>query len=360
MQEDRSARSDRATLAALTVLILVAAALVAAAYWPGLMTWDAVRQYDQAISGQFDDWHPPAMEWLWRRLRPVHAGPAPMLLLQLALLWAGIALLAGRAVRDRRRWTATAIVACGLMPLAMALTGAVLKDCLMAGLLLSAAGLLAWTGPERRAPARRTTGVALVLCAATLRFNAVPACLPLALALLPVRWRAGPARFALCTAVAAAVLLATMPLVNRLIGTTRSGVELSLIIFDLGGIGAPSGTDVFPPSLSVARPVAVNRRCYNVVKWDSYSDWVDPVCPLGFTRFRAVAATGAFSPGRVWMAAIARHPLAYAQHRLAHFNINTRFLVHDKVERPVQVVSAPNPWGYRVTPGRGWRWHCER
>jgi hypothetical protein len=42
--------------------------------------------------------------------------------------------------------------------------------------------------------------------------------------------------------------------------------------------------------------------------------------------------------------------LAYAAHRLAHFNINTRFLVHDEIERPVQVESAPNIWGYKVRP----------
>ena len=45
-----------------------------------------------------------------------------------------------------------------------------------------------------------------------------------------------------------------------------------------------------------------------------------------------------------------RHPLAYAEHRLSHFNINTRFLVQDEIERPVQDQSAPNDWHYTVGP----------
>ena len=62
-------RPERLTIAAIPIAcaVIVAAGLTAVAYRPGLMTWDAVRQYDQALSGQFDDWHPPAMEWLANR-----------------------------------------------------------------------------------------------------------------------------------------------------------------------------------------------------------------------------------------------------------------------------------------------------
>ena len=46
--------------------IVLLALLHGALFWPGIMTWDAIRQYGQAVSGQYDDWHPPAMNWLWR------------------------------------------------------------------------------------------------------------------------------------------------------------------------------------------------------------------------------------------------------------------------------------------------------
>ena len=109
------------------ILVLIAACLFGAgvtiaAYWPGFMTWDAIRQYDQTLNGDFDDWHPPMMEWVWRRFLGLTPGPAPMLLLQLALEWSGLALFGGWALRERRPWLAAAAVACGFLPFALALT----------------------------------------------------------------------------------------------------------------------------------------------------------------------------------------------------------------------------------------------
>lgn len=326
------------------------------AYWPGLMTWDAVRQYDQAISGAFDDWHPPAMEWLWRQLMPLHAGPAPMLLLQLTLYWGGLALFAGWALRGQRRGLAVALAACGLLPIALALTGAVLKDCLMAGALLSATGLLAWQSPEQ-APERwpvvrsmiATLAIVLLILAATLRFNAFLAGVPIFVALMPAVMRRGLMRLVGTSAIAAIVLILALPVANRLIGAQSSGVEMSLVIFDLGGITEHSGVNAFP-TLAVADPVSVNHQCYSPVKWDPYSWWVDAPCPIGFEAVRSALAAQHQSPYLFLAKAAMAHPLAYTAHRLAHFNINTRFLVHDEIERPVQVDSAPNEWGYATHP----------
>ncbi|QNA84026.1 hypothetical protein G4G27_08525 [Sphingomonas sp. So64.6b] len=349
-------RSKALSIAPPALIILAGVTATGFAYWPGLMTWDAVRQYDQAISGAFDDWHPPVMEWLWRQLIPLHAGPAPMLLLQLTLFWGGLALLAGWALRERRHGLAVALAACGLLPIALALTGAVLKDCLMAGALLSATGLLAWQTHGQtygRRPAARvmipTLAIILLILAATLRFNAFLAGVPIIVALMPAAARRGLLRVAGTSTIAAIVLIFALPVANRLIGAQSSGVEMSLVIFDLGGITEHSGVDAFPP-LAVADPVSVNHQCYSPVKWDPYSWWVDEPCAIGFADARAAIAARHESPYAFLARAILKHPVAYAEHRLAHFNINTRFLVHDEIERPVQVESAPNDWGYRVPP----------
>ena len=140
-----------------------------------------------------------------------------------------------------------------------------------------------------------------------------------------------------------------MPLANRAIGAERSGVELSLVTFDLGGITEHSGVDVFP-RLGIKQPVAVNHRCYSPVKWDPYSWWVDEPCPIQFYAIRDLLRAQHRSGLALWIGAVVRHPLAYAEHRLAHFNINTRFLVSDEIERPVQNQSAPNDWHFTVGP----------
>ena len=342
---------DKGTAALLALGITAAASLTALAYWPGLMTWDAIRQYGQAIDGDFDDWHPPVMEWLWRQLIPIHTGPAPMLILQLALYWGGFALIAGWALRRRQHWLAIALAACGLLPLSMALMGAVLKDCLMAGALLTTTGLLFWSDDSetRWRWSLRALGIALLLFAAMLRFNAFLAALPLFVALLPVSWRSTWLRMGASAIVATLLLLLALPLANRAIGAESSGVELSLVIFDLGGITEHSGVNVFPP-MGVANPVKANHACYSPVKWDSYSFWVDPLCPLGFDPMKAAVKAQGIKPYRFLAGAILAHPIAYAEHRLTHFNINTRFLIHNQVERPIQVVAAPNDWNYKVTP----------
>lgn len=332
--------------------IVAAAGTTAFAYRPGLMTWDAVRQYDQATSGRFDDWHPPAMEWLWRHLIPLHAGPGPMLALQLMLFWGGILLLAFWAVRRDQRGLAAGIVACGMMPLAMALMGAVLKDCLMAGALLCATGLLAWRNElgGRRSVVFAAMGLLLILAAATLRFNAFLAGLPLMVTLLPVAMRQTRLRLTIAAAIAAIVLLAAMPVANRLVGAKPSWVELSLVIFDLGGITQHSGVNAFPNLPGITDPVATSRACYSPIRWDPYAWWVERPCAIGFANVGAALKARNVGPYAFLARAIAAHPLAYARHRLSHFNINTRFLVHDEIERAVQVDSAPNDWGYGVTP----------
>jgi len=347
------------TRARLLIALLAALALVCAlegvAYWPGQMTWDSIRQYGQALSGDFDDWHPPAMEWLWRCLLPVAQGPATMLAVQLLLYWGGVLLLVGRAARIARGRLAVMIALGAAMPVVVVLMATIIKDSLMAGLLMLAAGILAWLPREGKWWARGIA-LALLVAAATLRFNALPACLPLAVALLPASWRTGGWRFAAAAIVPAIVLALAMPVANRALDARPSGVGLSLVIFDLGGITYHSGHDVFPPIAGVADPVAVNRHCYSPARWDPYSWWVAEPCPIGFDSVgRRFIATGE-SPYRHWLAAVVAHPLAYAGHRLAHFNLNSRFLVHDEVERPVQMRIPPNDWGYHLTPSALLTW----
>lgn len=319
-------------------------------YWPGLVTWDSLRQYDQALSGDFDDWHPPVMEWVWRQLLPLAHGPAPMLLLQLALYAAGFALVIGAVARRRGFGPALAIGCVALLPVPVALMATIIKDSLMTGALLLATGLCLRADATPRASAV-SRAAALLLCVfvATLRFNAFLAVLPIAWWALPPGWRATPRRAITGALLLLALLLAAMPVANRLLHARASDVQLSLVIFDLGGITEHAGVNQFPP-LGVADPVAVNHRCYTPVKWDSYSWWADPLCPIGFEAVRRDFAARAIDPRGWWLSAIAHHPLAWAAHRLTHWSIGARFLTSDDVDRPVQVEAPPNDWGFAITP----------
>lgn len=334
-------------------ILIVAALIQGWSYWPGIITWDAINQYGQALTGEYDDWHPPAMAWVWRRLIALHPGPGPMFLLQMALYWTGAALIVGGALRQGRPRAAIGLLIMMLLPFPMALMGSVLKDCLMQGLMLTGVGLFVWSGPERRWPVR-IAGMAALLLAGLLRFNAFFATLPLILAFLPAEWRRTPARLALSTLVALACLVAAMPLANKAIGADHSDVELSLMIFDLGGITRNSGVNQFP-ILGLPDPVAENARCYNPEKWDYYSSWSTRPCGINFNNIDPLLADHKISPYPAILNAALHHPIAYAEHRLAHFNINSRFLVHDEVQGAAPDDDNDNDWGFTIARNAGLR-----
>ena len=314
---------------------------------PGILTWDAIRQYRQALSGRYDDWHPPAMNWLWRQLTVFHDGPLPMLVLQVALVWIGFGLIGWVWWRQGGRWRVAALLGIALLPVSLVVTGTILKDSLMAGALLSAAGLIAVRRPGDRVLA--AIAWALLVGAATLRFNAVPACLPLGVALLPVRWRTGWKRLALASLFVSIPLFAAMPVANALLRAEKSGVELSLVIYDLAGITRFSGEDAFP-ELANTDPVTVNEGCYTPVSWDRYAWWGPEPCAIQFADVRASFTVRHIRPTHWWLGEVVRHPIAYARHRLAHFNSTTRFMVHDADLPPLPLMTDPNPWGYTLPP----------
>jgi hypothetical protein len=346
----RSLVSRRICLAAIFGIVIVGFGLVAYAYWPGIMIDDARWQYQQAVDNAYEDWHPPLMAWVWRRLMFIEPGPAPMLLLQLVFYWLAIGLIASWAYKRGRPVLAVVVACAGWLPIPLALTGTITKDCLMAGLLGCASGLLLW----RRIASDRVSRLALsggllvvLLLAAALRINGFLACVPLALAALPRFLTKTKLRLFLSALCATVSFLLVGPVVNTLVQAEKTDAELSLIIFDLGGITEHSGVSVFP-DIGVTNPVAVNRHCYDPHQWDGYSSWAKTPCPLSFDAFQSRIDNDEFDAKSVWIKAIRDHPLAYAEHRLTHFNVSTWFLVRENPKSPVWSQSVPNPWGYQV------------
>lgn len=339
-----------ATPAAIAAVIALGIGLTLYAFWPGVMIDDARWQYQQAVDNAFEDWHPPLMAWVWRRLMFVLPGPAPMLLLQVALYWAGIGLIAAWAHRRGHSRLALALIFIAWLPAPFALTGTVTKDALMSGLLGCATGLLLWRDFAKTMAGRgalSAVAVTSLVLTSALRFNAFLACVPLALAAAPRRFTRTKPRMFATSGIAAMLFLCSGPLVSQLVAAEPTGVSHSLMIFDLGGITEYSGVNAFP-DMRVSNPVAVNHRCYDPTEWDSYSSWAKVPCPLGFEPFEALVDEGDISPTRIWLRAVASHPIAYAEHRLGHFNLSTWFLVSGGPHFTAWSQSVPNPWGYQV------------
>lgn len=327
----------------------IAAALLCAAtlafFRPGIAMYDSVVQYQQVVSGAYDDWHPPVMARLWALLHHGWSGQAPMFALQILLYWAGLGLFAAALARSGARIAAMATLALGLWPPFLGWQVAVLKDGQMAGALLAATGIAAWWRLDgRRLPRWAGALVVLLLVYATLlRFNAMFATVPLGVGLLGgVRWQRPLPRAAAILAGLVLVVALGPSINHRLLGASPSGVERALPIFDLAGIVRHAGPEAVPILLAPVWREAERRGCITPLMWDPLAD--EDRCAFVADGLDAAA------PGHrlftAWIDAVAHHPFAYAVHRLAHWNMTMRFWVPRQMpyaEPPS--VSEPNTLG---------------
>ena len=168
--------------AAASIAAVLLCALMLAIWWPGVAMYDSVDQYGQVLRGAYDDWHPPIMARLWSILHLGWDGQAPMFVLQAALYWLGLGLIAAALAREGAWRAAAAVLVLGALPVFAGWQAAVLKDAQMAAAMLAATGIAGWWRlADRRLPPPAAIAVALLLAYATLvRANAVFAVAPLA------------------------------------------------------------------------------------------------------------------------------------------------------------------------------------
>jgi hypothetical protein len=198
---------------------------------------------------------------------------------------------------------------------------AVLKDVQMVAAMLAAVGIVGWWRlRSERAPLVAVAAVTLLLGYATLvRANALFATVPLAVMLLPhARW---PTRLMLALVGMAAVVALT-PLIDAdVFGATPSGVRTTEPLFDLAAIAVRTD-DADATGIDPAGIAALRRgRCVKTYFWDTLGDGP---CADAVENLASRPAGGMYLQ---LAQAATRHPLAYAEHRLAHFNMTERWLV---------------------------------
>lgn len=333
---------------------LAAAALIAAltiaAAWPGVATYDTAAQFGEVLSGAYDDWHPPAMARWWAVLHAVFGGgTGPMLVMQVALAWLGLGLVAAALVRRGDGMAGAAVLACGLLPVFWVWQIAVLKDAQMLGAALAGVGLVAWwrlAGVRVPRWGWALAGVAFGY-ATLVRANAVFAIAPL-VAMLAVTRRRTRAAWAAAMMLAA---LGAMQIVNHeVFGAVDTGVRTTQPRFDLAGI-AVRVADPAVTRIGVAQVEALRiGHCVKPFFWDPLGD--GPCAD-------AEAALADLSVTQLYVTlarAILHHPVAYAEQRIAHLNSTERWLVPAGWPDAWPPSTAePNPVGLRG-PGPAAAW----
>jgi hypothetical protein len=329
------------------VLLLAVASFLA--LWPGYALYDTVGQYKQALSGEYDDWHPPVMARLWALLHGRLGGTTgPMLALQLGGYWLGFGLIAEALAASGRWRSAAAALVLAASPLLLGWQGPILKDAQMLGALVAGVGIVAaFALRDRRVPVIVAAVVALLFGYALLvRANAVFAVVPLVVLLAPRP--VGLIGKLVIIAVLSLAVIAAEPWINhRLFHAWPTGVEKTQPLYDLAAIGVrePVGSPFTPAELAAFR----KKDCVKAYFWDPLGDEV--ACGKQVARLQAE------QPGtlyRLWARAIAAHPTIYAEHRLAHWNSTERWLVPPgRIGAEPPTVSTDNDVGL-VAPTSRW------
>lgn len=292
--------------------------------WPGTVTHDALAVYDQAYSGQYGDWQPPLVGWLWRQAETVLGyGPQAIMLPTVAAYWLGL-LLVFLGARTRNRGAAWLVLLVGFLPPTFVLLGIVWRDILFAAMWLLAFAL-AYLAPGRPLPLRAllTLGaVAIFVVACWVRPNALFAAVPLlAFLLWPARWRWWR-MIAIAIPAVLVLQVSSDQLTRRVFHSVENHALHSLFVFDLDGILHFSGDNPFPvSSWTPAQVQHIRSSCYDPAYWDAF--WWEG-CEYAMQALNNDVPPGSKLFGsdtlrNAWLHAILTHPLPYLEHRLSHF-----------------------------------------
>jgi hypothetical protein len=229
--------------------VLAAAALFALVYaYPGQMTTDSFDQLSEARAGFYTDSHPPVMSFLWRLVEYVIAGGLGMLIFHCAAFLLGLYAVLRHTFSPRGAAWAAALLF--VFPPVFLPFAVIWKDCIMAGfLMLGIAGLLA---ARRRV---KLAGLAALVIATSVRYNAFAATFPLIVLLLELRpgtpWLR---RYATAIAAWLAVTFSAFGLNAALADKQMHLWSSSLALYDM--VGTLAKLDRELPDAELARTLA--------------------------------------------------------------------------------------------------------
>jgi hypothetical protein len=314
--EPNKPTSHKTYVLVLLIVILFFANLVAG--YPGVPNFDSNNQYSEAVNGHFSDWHPPIMAWLWSMLRVIADGTGPLFVVHVFFYWMGIGLIALTLSRIGRNPTAWAIVAVGAFPWFTWMNTQILKDVGMAASFLTGYSLCF---SYRVRGVKVHSGIIVIatifiVYGVLVRVNGIFAGAPLIIYVFWPKLFYKPILFPTGCVMLIAIAIPVSDLFNhKILRAEHTYPMQSLKLFDELGIAYfAEDTSIIQSDLSTA--IQLVSDCYTPVRWDTLDHRA--MC----RQFR----TG-WPQGRTWIFAILKHPLAYAEHRLLHFNSELYFIV---------------------------------
>lgn len=288
-------------------------------FQPGYLNNDAVDQLGQARSGQFSDWHPPAMSWLWRQLDVIAPGSLGIFILQTTLYWIGLGLLI--SLTTPHLSTRSLLLLTGFFPPLFMFLSAVVKDVLMAVMFIFGFGLIVLAGQRKSVPAL-IFGILFLAYGMLTRHNALLAAFPMFLYAGLVFTRIVPLKISQPAAVWQAVIAGIVIfLAAYIIGQTWSNSLTKIktypiqqiMVHDLAGISLRLKTYLIPDYLAISEQPSMSdlRHLYNTRTLKNLY-WPD-FTPIHYRLLTDPAEMNALTI--TWLSTVVEHPRAYLDHR---------------------------------------------
>jgi hypothetical protein len=332
----------------LALLAGAGCAVTLVAYYPGLLTFDSIWQFNQSMSGKYMDHHPPIMAWLWALINRAIPGPSGMLLLQVSLTWLALLLFADGAARRgvRHAWL---IVAIGFLPPILGIEGEIWKDVQMVAALLFATALIyrASAGRERIGGIVATLALIPLFYATAVRANAPAAAGPILIYWARCTFRHVSLRASVLAGAAALAMMlgAQWAFENAFLQVRHAYVSQFLQAYDIVAIGCAGGAVSIPDGARSAAPDPL-PLC------DAFDPLqVDFLYAQARAPLRATTEPGVVRAlGDEWRRAIVAYPSLYLAHRWRAFSALLGIDVDD-ARRPLWIpASIPNVFGFTFAP----------
>lgn len=286
--------------------------------YPGGMTGDSFDQYRQSLNHNFFSHHPPLMAMVWALFNCISQGPQLMLLLHLAFLWGGVALLfyADETNKYRKLYFIIPFI-----PLVLSQSGTVWKDVgfSFSIFFLLSAGIFYSYRPQR-ASIPVIIGLLIVgFYSVGVKFQA-QFIIPVVIYFILSAYlkRNVLMRLLACGIASFLIIGGNVLLINSFSVNARS--EQLRQFFDIAGISVRVNDDSLFPEYIRKSPI----YSFNKVKSAYTEKWVDTLFYMPKTKVfeRTLDEDKLKEMNSAFLKAVVKHPIAYLQHRGSNFLCN--------------------------------------
>lgn len=286
-------------------------------FYPGYIYADAFDQYQQALKGDFSDWHPPVMSAFWRLQIQIFQTGSIFFAINIAALCLSFFLL----LSPYKLYASVPVFfALALCPVFFGLIAVVWKDVFLACLVLLVVSITfnRMIVSEAFETKYKVTCLVLLLVASLTRANAPFITAPIII-MITIGWNTRLKSFVFSAILAIMLIGVSGPINHKLFGALSANPLISLQVYDLAGISNFTGAIEVPGNYTSEEKQRIVGGCYSPVHWDVYA-W-------GSCRF-VVEKMQRDGLGLVWVKSIFRNPISYLKHRVSHFNDLLRFWGH--------------------------------